>query len=160
MKHTDVNIENICEVFRVTSDLRNEVNIPQYKSLQEYCFRSWKFLRGKNDNVGMKLSQKFSLSQISIPLPSQVCVLLLKIDLMCSIYIFVQTLELFIKICYYLQRQRSTSPPPNISRKRRKAAPVSTITQNDSDSDTEFYKVDNYAMKNENSQVTPVISLF
>lgn len=50
---------------------------------------------------------------------------------------------------------RSTSPPPVIPRKRRKAEPVSIITENDSDSDSEFPYVDNSAFRNENSQVTP-----
>lgn len=50
---------------------------------------------------------------------------------------------------------RSTSPPPVIPRKRRKAEPVSIITENDSDSDSEFSYVDNSAFRNENSQVTP-----
>lgn len=50
---------------------------------------------------------------------------------------------------------RSTSPPPVTPRKRRKAEPVSIITENDSDSDSEFSYVDNSAFRNENSQVTP-----
>lgn len=47
------------------------------------------------------------------------------------------------------------STPPVIPRKRGKAAPVSIITENDSDSDSEFSYVDYSAFRNENSQVAP-----
>lgn len=52
---------------------------------------------------------------------------------------------------------RSISPPPVIHRRRRKAAPVSIITENDSVSDSEFSNVDNSAFRNENSQVAPSV---
>lgn len=44
---------------------------------------------------------------------------------------------------------RSTTPPPVIPRKRRKAAPVSIITENDSKSDSEFSYVDYSAFRND-----------
>lgn len=52
---------------------------------------------------------------------------------------------------------RSISPPSVIHRRRRKAAPVSIITENDSVSDSEFSNVDNSAFRNENSQVAPSV---
>lgn len=47
----DDNVEIFCEVFRVASEWRKDFNIPHYKSLYEFSYRSCDFFRMKNYNV-------------------------------------------------------------------------------------------------------------
>lgn len=58
-----ITLNKFCEVFRVTTEWRKDINISHYKSQLEICFRPCESLRVKNDTVWIMLPGIFSLSK-------------------------------------------------------------------------------------------------